>query len=74
AAFALSFLISAGDYVTPRLVGGPNTFMVGNFIESQFINRLNAPLGSALAFSVLTACLVTLILVRLALGRLLRAR
>jgi len=74
AAFALSFLISAGDYVTPRLVGGPNTFMVGNFVESQFINRLNAPLGSALAFSVLTACLVTLILVRLALRRLLRAR
>jgi len=60
--------------VTPRLVGGPNTFMVGNFIESQFINRLNAPLGSALAISVLTICLVTLILVRLALRRLLRAR
>jgi spermidine/putrescine transport system permease protein len=60
AGFALAFLISAGDYVTPRLVGGTSTFMVGNFIESQFVNRLNAPVGSALSFSVLAACLVTL--------------
>lgn len=74
AAFALSFLISAGDYVTPRLVGGPHTFMVGNFMESQFVNRLNAPMGSALAFSVLTACLVVLVAFRLAMYRLLKAR
>lgn len=74
AAFALSFLISAGDYVTPRLVGGPRTFMVGNFIESQFINRLNAPQGSALAFSMLAVCLVALVLVRIGMRRLLRPR
>jgi spermidine/putrescine transport system permease protein len=74
AAFALSFLISAGDYVTPRLVGGPHTFMVGNFIESQFVNRLNAPIGSALAYSVLVTCLIVLIVFRLARSRLLRPR
>jgi spermidine/putrescine transport system permease protein len=68
-AFALSFLISAGDYVTPRLVGGPDTFMVGNFIESQFVNRLNAPLGAALAFSTLTICLIALALFRILLSR-----
>jgi len=74
AAFALSFLISAGDYVTPRLVGGPHTFMVGNFIESQFVNRLNAPVGSALSYTVLVACLVTLFAFRRVMGRLLAAR
>ena len=74
AAFALSFLISAGDYVTPRLVGGPRTFMVGNFIESQFINRLNAPIGSALSYSVLGACLISLILFRAAMARALKPR
>lgn len=68
-AFALSFLISAGDYVTPRLVGGPDTFMVGNFIESQFVNRLNAPLGAALAFSTLAICLIALALFRILLSR-----
>lgn len=74
AAFAISFLISAGDYVTPRLVGGPHTFMVGNFIESQFVNRLNAPMGSALAFSVLVSCLIALVIFRAVMARILRPR
>jgi len=74
AGFALAFLISAGDYVTPRLVGGTSTFMVGNFIESQFVNRLNAPVGSALSFSVLAACLVTLAGATFLARRLLRPR
>ena len=72
--FALAFLISAGDYVTPRLVGGPYTSMVGNFVESQFIMRLNAPQGSALAFTILTACLLALAAIRLAMRAVLRPR
>lgn len=74
AAFALAFLLAAGDYVTPRLVGGPDTFMVGNFIESQFINRLNAPLGSALSFSTMITCGLIVLMVNWLLGRLLRPR
>jgi spermidine/putrescine transport system permease protein len=74
AAFAVSFLITAGDYVTPRLVGGPNTFMAGNFIESQFINRLNAPIGSALSYSMLIGCGLALLLFQKALTRVLRPR
>jgi spermidine/putrescine transport system permease protein len=73
-AFALSFLISAGDYVTPRLVGGPYTSMIGNFVESQFITALDSPQGSALAFSILAICLLTLLLMRLGMRAALRAR
>ena len=73
-AFTLAFLISAGDYVTPRLVGGPHTFMAGNFIESQFINRLNAPQGAALAFSILFFCLMALLIFRVGMRALLRPR
>jgi spermidine/putrescine transport system permease protein len=72
--FALAFLISAGDYVTPRLVGGPYTSMVGNFVESQFIMRLNAPQGSALAFTILAACLLALAAIRFAMRAALRPR
>ncbi len=72
AAFALSFLLTAGDYVTPRLVGGTETFMLGNFIESQFINRLNAPVGSALSFSLLLTCGILLLLARRLAARLLK--
>lgn len=57
AAFTFAFLISAGDYVTPRLVGGPTTAMMGSFIESAFGLRLDWPLGAAMSYSVLAVCL-----------------
>ncbi len=73
-AFILVFLISAGDYVTPRMVGGTTSPMVGNFVESQFVMRLNAPQGSALAFSILTLALLGVGLVHFALKLVLRPR
>jgi spermidine/putrescine transport system permease protein len=54
-AFALSFLIAAGDYVTPRFVGGPYTAMMGDFIETQFSLRFDWPMGSAMSFAILAA-------------------
>ena len=71
---SLAFLLTAGDYVTPRLVGGTSTFMIGNFIESQFINRLNAPLGSALAFSTMAACGAIIFIAYRVLGLILKLR
>jgi spermidine/putrescine transport system permease protein len=56
AAFVFCFLIAAGDYVTPLLVGGKIT-MIGNLIAVQFGQHVNWPLGSAMAFSVLAAAL-----------------
>ncbi|MBA3447558.1 MAG: ABC transporter permease [Pseudaminobacter sp.] len=58
AAFSLSFIFTAGDYVTPLMVGGPNASMIGVFIQNQFGNRLNSPLGSALSFVVIFGSLV----------------
>jgi spermidine/putrescine transport system permease protein len=66
-AFTLSFLISVGDYVTPRFVGGGAALM-GTFIENQFSIGFNWPLGSAMAF---TTVAVTLAIV-LAVDRLLK--
>jgi ABC-type spermidine/putrescine transport system permease subunit I len=48
--------------------------MVGNFVESQFIMRLNAPQGSALAFTILAACLLALAAIRFAMRAALRPR
>jgi len=58
AAFALAFLIASGDWVTPNLVGGPYTSMIGTFLEFQYGSRFNRPLGSAMAFVVIGFCLV----------------
>lgn len=58
--FALCFLLTSGDFVTPRLVGGTQTLMMGNFIESQFGLRMNVPMGAAMTFSTLltSACVI----------------
>ena len=63
AAFTLSFLISVGDYVTPRFVGGGSALM-GTFIENQFSIGFNWPLGSAMAFTTMLATLAVVLAVR----------
>ena len=68
-AFLLTFLISVGDYVTPRYVGG-GTSMMGHFIETQFSFGFNWPMGSAMAFTLMTASLLVFSICRLALRRL----
>ena len=56
----LVFVPSLGAYVTPRVLGGGNNMMIGNFIELQFGQGRNWPLGSAL--SMLLLLVVTLAL------------
>ncbi|MCO4824427.1 MAG: ABC transporter permease [Amylibacter sp.] len=53
AATIIVFIPTIGDYVTPRLVGGPNGLMISNMIELQFKKANNAPLGAALALSAM---------------------
>ena len=67
-AFLFCFLISAGDYVTPRFVGG-GASMMGHFIETQFSFGFNWPMGSAMSFSLLAASLLVVTLFRLGLRR-----
>jgi spermidine/putrescine transport system permease protein len=62
-AFTLAFLISVGDYVTPQFVGG-GAAMMGRFIESEFSTHFDWPKGSAMSFTVLTASLLTVLVVR----------
>lgn len=69
-ALVLSFLISAGDFVTPTLVGGTYTPMVGMFIHLLFTEQFNWPLGAALTFSALTISLLMIVLFHALLTRL----
>lgn len=59
AATLIVFVPTIGDYVTPKLVGGPNGLMIANMIELQFKKANNAPLGAALALSAMA--LVTMV-------------
>jgi spermidine/putrescine transport system permease protein len=62
-AFTFAFLITAGDYVTPRFVGG-GAAMMGHFIELQFSLGFNWPMGSAMAFTVMAISLALVVLLR----------
>ena len=65
AAVLIVFIPTIGDYVTPRLVGGPDGLMIANMIQTQFLRLNNAPLGAAL--SVVAMATVGLIAVAFAL-------
>lgn len=53
-AFAFTFLLAAGDFVTPSLVGGTQGIMIGNVIAEQFRGiGSNWPLGAALSFVIM---------------------
>ena len=69
AAFAFSFLIAAGDYITPLFLGGTSGAMIGMFIANQFSIRFDWPLGSAMAFIVMAVSLSIVMAVRMALIR-----
>jgi spermidine/putrescine transport system permease protein len=44
----LVFLPAVGDFVAAQLLGGPETYMVGNLIQQQFFGAENWPFGAAL--------------------------
>jgi spermidine/putrescine transport system permease protein len=46
----LVFIPAAGDFVNAEFLGGPNTTMIGNSIQDQFLNQANYPLAAAMSF------------------------
>jgi len=57
----LVFIPSIGAYVTPRLLGGGKSMMLGNLIEFQFGQGRNWPLGSALSITLFTLVMIALL-------------
>jgi spermidine/putrescine transport system permease protein len=51
-----------GAYVTPELLGGSKSMMIGNLIQTQFGASRNWPFGAALAFVLLAMVLVTMMI------------
>ncbi len=49
----LVFVLTAGSYVTPLILGGPDDFLFGNLIYDAIISELNWPMGATLSFALL---------------------
>lgn len=58
----LCFVLAAGTYITPLILGGPGDAMFANLVFEAIITQLNWPLGSALSLMLL-AILGVLVLV-----------
>ena len=68
----LTFILVAGDYITPALVGGKGGIMAGRVIQEQFGFAYNWPLGSAIAFSLLATIVAAVAIWSAIANRLLR--
>jgi spermidine/putrescine transport system permease protein len=54
----LTFIPAIGDYVNAELLGGPNTSMIGNVIQSKFLTENDYPSASALSFVMMFGVLI----------------
>ena len=54
----LVFLPAVGDFVSAQLLGGPDTYMVGNLIQQQFYGADNWPFGAALTVVLMAFLMV----------------
>jgi spermidine/putrescine transport system permease protein len=58
----LVFIPAAGDFVNAQFLGSPQTTMIGNSIQDQFLRQLNYPVATAMSF-VLMAIITVSVLV-----------
>ena len=58
----LVLIPSLGAYVTPELLGGSKSMMIGNLIQTQFGAARNWPFGAALAFVLLSVVLLSMMI------------
>jgi spermidine/putrescine transport system permease protein len=54
----LTFIPAMGDYVNAELLGNPDTTMIGNVIQNQFLTQNNYPTASALSFLLMAGILI----------------
>jgi spermidine/putrescine transport system permease protein len=54
----LTFIPAVGDYVNAELLGNPDTTMIGNVIQNQFLTQNNYPIAAALSFLLMAGILI----------------
>ena len=64
----LTFVPVASDYVNATILGGTNTTMIGNIIQTQYFTNLNYPTAAALSFILMAILLVGIFVYARALG------
>ena len=58
AGIVLVAITNIGDYLSASILGGPSTTMIGNIIQTQYVNNANYPIASALALILMVTLMV----------------
>ncbi|HWI73190.1 MAG TPA: ABC transporter permease [Baekduia sp.] len=64
----LTFIPASGDFINAALLGTPKQYMIGNVIQSKFLNILDYPTAAALSFILMTAILIGILIYARLLG------
>ena len=64
----LTFIPAAGDFINAQLLGTPKQYMIGNVIQSKFLELLDYPAAAALSFILMALILVALLVYARAVG------
>jgi spermidine/putrescine transport system permease protein len=54
----LTFIPAAGDFINAQLLGSPNNHMIGNVIQSKFLELTDYPAAASMSFILMAAILV----------------
>jgi spermidine/putrescine transport system permease protein len=57
----LTFIPAAGDFINAALLGTPNQAMIGNVIQSKFLESLDYPTAASLSFILMALIMVGLL-------------
>ncbi|MCB0864794.1 MAG: ABC transporter permease [Solirubrobacterales bacterium] len=60
AGIVLVAITNIGDYVSAAILGGPSTTMIGNVIQTQYVQNADYPIASALALILMATLLVAM--------------
>ncbi|WP_247218268.1 ABC transporter permease [Synechococcus sp. C9] len=58
----LVFIPAVGAFVTPDILGGARSLLVGNLVQNQFLKTLDWPLGAALSVVLMLLILLPILL------------
>ena len=58
----LTFIPAAGDFINAQLLGSPKSHMIGNVIQSKFLELTDYPAAAAMSFVLMAAILLMVVL------------
>jgi spermidine/putrescine transport system permease protein len=64
----LTFVPAVGDYVNASILGGVNNTMIGNVIQTQFLENFDYPMAAALSSILMAAMVIGILAYARALG------